>query len=157
MPCHLIHALLACLLLAACGEAPPAPVGAPQADIKPFEPIVEVKLGSEVFRVETARTDEQHRQGLMHRQSLPDNGGMIFVYPDADRRSMWMKNTSIPLEVVWIDANRRVTGIDPLAPHDLTSVRSPGAVRWSIELPRGAAERVGLKVGDVIEIPAEAR
>lgn len=133
--------------------------------IKAFEPIVEVKLGNQVFKLETARTAEQQKQGMMFRTTMADDSGMIFVYePQYDGRkwvyrtgSMWMKNTYIPLDLVWVSPERKVIGIAELVPHDVTAVNSNAPIGWAIELKRGAADKAGLKVGDVIEIPKEAQ
>jgi uncharacterized membrane protein (UPF0127 family) len=93
----------------------------------------------------------------MHRQSMPADHGMIFVFPDEAIRAFWMRNTKIPLDILYLSAAGRVVSIHPLEPLDETPVRSDGPAKYAIELNQGAAARAGVQVGFVIELPARAR
>ena len=121
------------------------------------EGTVAVKLGAETFKVEVAATDRARQLGLMHRKSMPQDRGMLFVFPEERELSFWMKNTHIPLDIVYADRNGKVVSIKQMRPLDETSVPSDGPSKYAIEVNRGAAARAGVKVGDVISIPEEAR
>ena len=121
------------------------------------EGTVAVKLGAETFKVEVAATDRARQLGLMHRKSMPQDRGMLFVFPDERELSFWMKNTHIPLDIVYADRNGKVVSIKQMRPLDESAVPSDGPSKYAIEVNQGAAARAGVKVGDVIAIPGEAR
>lgn len=85
------------------------------ADEVVFESI-ELEIAGEVFNLEVARTLEQKRLGLMYRTNLAEQSGMIFPYAEAGDYRIWMKNTLIPLTVIWFDEYARVIDIKKLAP-----------------------------------------
>ena len=118
---------------------------------------VAVKLGSETFKVEVAATERARQLGLMHRKSMPQDRGMLFVFADERELSFWMKNTHIPLDIVYADRNGKVVSIKQMQPLDESAVPSDGPSKYAIEINQGAAARAGVKVGDVISIPEEAR
>ena len=68
-----------------------------------------------------------------------------------------MKNTRIPLDIIFVDEQQKVVGIEQMKPYDLKSTYSPKAYKWAIELNKGSAAKAGLKVGDVVVIPEAAR
>ena len=82
---------------------------------------------------------------------------MIFVFPEPDTYSFWMKNTRIPLDIVFIDAGGTIRSIQQMKPYELKSVSPPVAVKYAIELNEGAAAKAGAKVGDKITIPDSAK
>ena len=140
-------ALIVLLLapLSACNGAPPATA--------PAAPTVDVKIKDKHFALEIAATAQQRETGLMHRQSMPAGHGMIFVFTQPHVLSFWMKNTLIPLDIIYVDGHGKVIDILPLAPKDETAVESSGPAQYAIELNRGAAAAADLHVGDVIELP----
>ncbi len=93
----------------------------------------------------------QQTRGLMFVRDLPEQHGMIFLYPQPGRRSMWMKNTYIPLDILFIRASGRITNIarhtEPLS---LSSISSSEPVNYVLELNAGAAERLGIEAGDTV-------
>ncbi len=100
------------------------------------------------FAIYVARSPEQQRRGLMFVRQLPDDHGMLFVYDDVGVRSMWMKNTYIPLDLVFIAADGRVSSIIHNAePLTLTSRASEKPVLWVLELNGGIARRHGIQPG----------
>lgn len=100
------------------------------------------------FRVELALTAEQRAQGLMFRRQLARDAGMLFVYRPARPVSMWMKNTPIPLDMLFIDREGRVVKVAERAvPGSLQSIDSGGPVKGVLELPGGTAERLGIAPG----------
>ncbi len=116
-----------------------------------------MKIGNEQFTLEIANDDEERATGLMNRPSMPANHGMIFVFPGERSLAFYMKNTLIPLDIVYLDADGEVVSIHQMRPHDHTSIPARRPAKYAIELNKGTAERVGLKVGDKLHIPPEAR
>ena len=119
--------------------------------------LVHMQVGAQPFTLELAATDKTRQHGLMHRQSLPSDRGMLFVFPDEAPRSFWMRNTLIPLDIVYLDAAGKVVSISQMKPLDETGVHSAGPAKYAIELNEGAAAKAGVKVGDVLTIPDNAR
>ncbi|HEX3536626.1 MAG TPA: DUF192 domain-containing protein [Stellaceae bacterium] len=110
--------------------------------------------GPHRFTVEVATTPAQMEQGLMFRQSLAPDAGMIFDYGGVSMASMWMKNTLIPLDMLFVDAKGRVIGIHERAvPQSLDTIPSPGPARAVIELNGGTAARLGIRPGDKVVFP----
>lgn len=103
-----------------------------------------------IFNVERATDDASRAKGLMFREKLDDNAGMLFVYPKPSRIAFWMKNTLIPLDMLFFDAQGQLVYLHPKAtPHDLTPI---GPERSDIcavlEIGGGMAASRGLKAGD---------
>jgi hypothetical protein len=106
------------------------------------------------FKVEVAATPEQQAKGLMHRDSMAQNHGMLFVFPDDAERSFWMKNTMIPLDIIFIRADGKIHHIhDNAIPEDLTSITSRGPVAAVLEINAGLSEKLGIKPGDIVKHP----
>jgi uncharacterized membrane protein (UPF0127 family) len=120
-------------------------------------PTTNMRLGQAQFVIEIANTDPTREHGLMERDSMPNNRGMIFVFPDETPRAFWMKNTRIPLDIVFLDHAGQIVSIKQMKAYDLTSVPSDAPAKYAIELNAGAAQAAGLKVGDQVQIPPEAR
>ncbi|MCS6854120.1 MAG: DUF192 domain-containing protein, partial [Elioraea sp.] len=107
-----------------------------------------------VFRVEVARTPDQQTVGLMFRESVPEDGGMLFDWGSPRESSMWMKNTLVSLDMLFIAADGRIHRIaERTVPHSLAPISSRGPVRATLELAAGTAERLGIRVGDRVEHP----
>ncbi len=101
------------------------------------------------FNVEMALTAEQQMVGLMFRTALADNEGMIFDWGAPRESAMWMRNTLIPLDMVFIASDGRIHRVaERTVPLSLATVESRGPVRATLELAGGAAERLNLRVGD---------
>ena len=88
----------------------------------------------------------------MHRQSLPDGQGMLFIFERDDILSFWMKNTYIPLSIAFITYDGHIIDIKDLYPHDTNSVTSSRSARFALEVPQGWFNKTGVKVGDVVII-----
>jgi uncharacterized membrane protein (UPF0127 family) len=112
--------------------------------------IVELQVGSEYFSVEVADTPEERAKGLMNREGLGENEGMLFVFPHDQKVSFWMKNTSIPLSVAYISADGIIREIHDLIPFREIPVTSKYSVRFALELSRGAFERAASGPGEKI-------
>lgn len=117
-------------------------------------PTAEIRLGGTSIIVEVAATPESRRQGLMNREELTRDRGMLFVFPESDYRSFWMKNTSIPLSLAYIREDGAITGIYELEPFSLESVDSRAEVKYALELNRGTFERLGVGAGDRVLLPS---
>ncbi len=98
--------------------------------------------------VELARTPEEQARGLMYRRELAEEAGMLFIFPTAERRAFWMRNTLIPLDMIFIDEGGRVVGIvEDATPQTLTP-RDPGEpARYVLEVKGGWARRHGVAKG----------
>ena len=101
---------------------------------------------------EVAESDEERARGLMHRASLPDGEGMLFVFDRDQRLSFWMKDTVIPLSIAFVAADGRITEIRDMRPLDLAPVVSERSVRYALEVPRGWFGRAGVREGDVVRL-----
>ena len=111
--------------------------------------------GSAVFTVELAATPQARARGLMHRRTLPRGSGMLFVYPRPQRVTFWMKNTLIPLDLVFADATGTVRHVHHMArPHDETPIPGGGPVRFVLEINGGLARDMGLTPGTQMRHPA---
>ena len=119
--------------------------------------LVHMRVGDRPFTLELAATDKTRQHGLMHRHSLPADRGMLFVFPDEAPRSFWMRNTVIPLDIVYLDKHGKVVSISQMKPLDESGVPSATPAKYAIELNEGAAAKAGVKVGDVLDIPPAAR
>lgn len=119
--------------------------------------MVKMKLGEKTFMLQVADTDAERQAGLMFRRSMPEDEGMIFVFPDSDWRSFWMKNTFIPLDIAFVDESGMVLNVEQMAAHDLRGTDSVAPAKWVIELGLGVAEKTGLEAGMKLDIPESAR
>lgn len=107
------------------------------------------------FSVELAVTPKEQAQGLMFRTELNDDAGMLFIFHDEAPRSFWMKNTLIPLDMIFIKRSGEILNIHQNAiPQDLTPVKSEGDAYAVLEIAGGLSEKLGIKAGDRIMHPA---
>ena len=108
-----------------------------------------------VFDVEMASTPAEQITGLMFRTAVPADGGMLFVWPKPIVSRMWMKNTLVPLDMVFIAADGRIDSIlTNTVPHSLRVLSSHGKVIATLELAGGTTARLGIRVGDKVALPA---
>jgi uncharacterized protein len=106
------------------------------------------------FDVEIAETPQQMMQGLMFRNSMPEDAGMLFIHRRDHVATMWMKNTLIPLDMLFIDREGRIVGIHERArPHSLETIAAPEPVRAVLELNGGISGRLGIRKGDRVIHP----
>jgi len=120
-------------------------------------PTTKMKIGDKQFELEIAATERARNTGLMRRDSMPGDHGMIFIFSEPDTHSFWMKNTRIPLDIVFIDAGGTIRSIQQMQPYSLKSTSPPGPIKYAIELNEGAAAKAGAKVGDKVTIPDSAK
>lgn len=149
------RAILPCLLF--CLALITGGCGSPADGVPSQLPVTQMQLGAKTFTLEIANKDEDRFRGLMYRDAMPPDHGMIFVFPDVTDRSFWMKNTRIPLDILYLDADGKVISIHQMQPYVLKGTPSGGPAKYAIELNAGAAADAGVKVGDHLAIPPEAR
>lgn len=107
--------------------------------------------------VEIADEPEEWGQGLMNRKHLDQDSGMLFVFPELRRPSFWMKNTLIPLDMIFIGPDNRIAQIHANAlPHDLTHITPEKKAIAVLEINGGMAEKLGLRVGNRLSMPVSA-
>ena len=130
--------LAAGLLLFAAGSA--------VADARPRT--ATIKVGSHALRVEVVATDAARQKGLMFREKLGRNDGMLFVFDEPAYHSMWMKNTLIPLSVAFVDARGEILNVLDMEPHSLETRMAAGPASYAIETNKGWFAAHGIKAGD---------
>jgi len=140
------------LVAAACGAAPKPPKPPKAADT--LQPRVVLPSGA-VYRLELARTPEEQGQGLMFRESLPEKTGMLFLFGDKGVHRFWMKNTMIPLDMVWMDAAGRVLFVSADTPPcraDPCPTYGPDSPAASVlEVAAGRAAGEKIVVGSILK------
>lgn len=112
---------------------------------------VTLRINQWEISAEIADTPEKQQLGLMHRKTLPENSGMIFVYSRDSRKSFWMKNTSIPLSIAYIAKDGTIKEIYDMEPFSKRTTDSKFSVRYALEVNKGAFEKHGIKPGDKVE------
>jgi uncharacterized membrane protein (UPF0127 family) len=116
---------------------------------------IRTRNGERRFTVEVARTPEQQAQGLMHRQSLAPDAGMIFPYDPPQQAAFWMKNTVIPLDMIFIRPDGTIAQIAAnTVPYSLDPVPSLEPVAAVLEIAGGRAGELGIAVGDRVSWPS---
>ena len=139
---------LAIALVLAGGSAGAAPCSDGTADFR-------WQGGGARFSVEIADDDAERARGLMFREKLAHSQGMLFVYDHPQPVAFWMKNTLIPLDMVFIGDDGRVNAIHERAvPGDLTPIPGPDDTRMVLEISGGLASRLGLREGAELRHPA---
>jgi len=112
----------------------------------------QVELNGRRFSVELATVPKEQALGLMFRDSMADDHGMLFIFPSAATRSFWMKNTRIPLDIFFFDENRRLVSVTrdakPCRTPQCPSYPSAGPARYVLELNAGKAAELDVKPGD---------
>ena len=133
------------------------PLGSALAQLQQFPtaPLtIESATGRHDFSVEVATTPGQMEQGLMFRRSLAPEAGMIFDFKTPSMATMWMKNTLIPLDMLFVDAQGRIVNIHERAvPQSLDTISAAAPVRGVVELNGGTAARLGIRPGDRVVFP----
>ncbi len=156
---------------AACEKAQlePEQVGLPQAE-RPADQLAEeltdippeartapgtvatISVGEADFSVEIAESAEERARGLKGRESLAPRSGMWFVFPETVQDEFWMKDTLVPLDIVFVGEDMKVVHIiENAVPGSTELLSSPVAYRYVLEIPAGSAEEYDIKVGDVAE------
>lgn len=118
------------------------------------EPLTALTADSqETFSIEVAREPEERARGLMFREEMPDDRGMLFVFEDSRRRSFWMQNTPMPLDLLFIDADGTVQAIEQGEPFSTDGIAPPVEAQFVLELKAGTAQKAGIEVGTRLRHP----
>ncbi len=141
---------LAAILVTAVSAIASAPAEA--ASFQPLE--IVTKNGVQVFSVEMATTEEEKQTGLMYRKELPDGKGMLFDFNPEQEISMWMKNTYVSLDMIFIRADGRILRIaENTEPLSTKIISSRGPARAVLEVVAGTAQKYGIRPGDRVGHP----
>jgi uncharacterized protein len=118
----------------------------------------QIRVGPHPLKVEIVETDPQREKGLMFREKLGRDEGMLFIYDEPAYHAMWMKNTLIPLSVAFVDASGVILNIEEMQPQTLDSHMAAGPASYSIEANKGWFAQKGVKPGDkVTGLPRKAQ
>lgn len=146
----LFHAL--CLVIALC--LPATGFAQANADATRQLTIVARDGKSHVFHIELALTPQQQQHGLMGRTEMAKDAGMLFYFGAEQERGFWMKNTLIPLDMLFIRKDGTIGRVhDSAKPNDLTGIRSEGPAAAVLELNGGTAKKLGIVAGDTVHHP----
>lgn len=116
--------------------------------------VLHTSTGEYTFNIDIAETQAERSKGLMFVQELADDAGMLFDFQEERPVAFWMRNTFIPLDMIFIEADGTVKNVHVNAiPHDPTSIPSDGPVRFVLEIPGGRSREIGLEAGDKLEHP----
>jgi uncharacterized membrane protein (UPF0127 family) len=115
-----------------------------------------IELKGKRFTVEVAESREKQALGLMFRESMPDDHGMVFIFPAEGMRSFWMKNTKIPLDIFYFDEDLKLVSVSENTPPCRSSrcpgYPSTGPAKYVLELNAGKAAELGVKPGDELKL-----
>lgn len=161
MTASLLAVLLACSAGDVGTRAPGADRGAdaaaeaggaanPSAVAAPAE-LIPIRVGGIAIEVELADEPAERQQGLMFRESLAEDQGMLFAYPEERILGFWMKNTLIPLDIAYINREGRIVDIKQMEPQSTQTHNSAAPAMYALEMNQGWFEANGIRIGDLIE------
>ena len=136
----------AILRVLALGLALAAPLSLADAAMR----TTQLRIGKHTLKVEIAENDAQRARGLMHREKMPQDQGMVFIFEAPEYQSMWMKNTLIPLSVAFLDRDGVILNIADMQPQTLDSHMSAGPSLYAIETNKGWFAERGIKAGEKV-------
>jgi uncharacterized membrane protein (UPF0127 family) len=141
------------LLAAGCKSAGHQPASSQAPGGSAPTVVVQADGRSVPFRVEVALTPEEHARGLMYRSHLDPDAGMLFVFEEPRVQRFWMKNTLIPLDMIFIGADRRIAGVvENAAPETETERMVPARSLYVLEIGGGLSARLGIHAGELVEM-----
>jgi uncharacterized membrane protein (UPF0127 family) len=114
-------------------------------------PEIELTLGTHKLTAEVAGTEPQRATGLMHRRMLPENRGMLFVFPDVAIHGMWMMNTYVPLSVAFLERDGTIINIADMQPQTQTAHNAARPAKYALEANQGWFSKHGIKPGAKVE------
>ncbi len=113
-------------------------------------PVVPLNIGIHLIKAEVAANDPARQQGLMFRQSMGPNEGMVFIFDEPARICMWMKNTPLPLSVAFLDKEGRILNIEDMQPHTTESHCALKPARYALEMNQGWFQKKNILPGTPI-------
>ena len=146
-----------------------AGLGLARCGIRPDDRLESVRIRDQTYHLEVAPDFETRQAGLMHRESIPDDGGMLFIFPDVRLRDFWMAYCLIDIDIIYLDAQGRVTATYRMKAHppreedeteetyewrlhEAAQYPSNYPAQFAIELPAGSLDRLNLNVEDKIAL-----
>ena len=117
----------------------------------------EIIINDKISHAEVAFTQKDRTIGLMFRDRLDNDHGMLFIYPQEQNLSFWMKNTKIPLSIAFINSKEIITQIDSMAPYSLMSHTSKEKVKYALEMEENWFRKNGITVGSKVDFPPEIK
>jgi uncharacterized protein len=157
MPKTLLHAvatLFAALFLGLLNAGAAGAQGQPMLlPVDPAPLVAETSAGERRFSIEIAATHAERSAGLMHRRIMPDDRGMLFVFEETRPVSFWMKNTPMPLDLIFIGEDGVIGAIMQGIPFSEAPIGTPAPVRFVLELKAGTAQKAGIAAGDRLRHP----
>lgn len=119
-------------------------------------PEITLAINGHQLTAEVAHTDADRTQGLMHRRMLPENRGMLFVFPQTAPLSFWMMNTPLPLSIAFVDDAGAIINITDMKPLTTDNHHSARPARYALEMNQGWFKKRGIKPGDKVQGLAKA-
>jgi uncharacterized membrane protein (UPF0127 family) len=153
-PAASVRALIAAALLA--GSLVPLAAAQPAGERvqpQPTLPRVEIQAGMHLIKAEVASTGETRQRGLMMRERLGPNEGMLFVFEQKAGHCFWMRNTLIPLSIAFIDDDGTIANVEDMAPRTEASHCPARPIRFALEMEQGWFAKRGLKAGSRLSQP----
>ena len=147
MPIRLVLFTLSALIFALIIGSPPVWPKEPAASL----PSITLKAGGQTIRAEVAATDDARQKGLMFREKMAKNAGMLFVFPDVAYHAMWMRNTPLPLAVAFMDQSGKIVSIHEMQPFTETTHQAAGPARYALEMNSEWFTRNQVKAGSIIK------
>jgi hypothetical protein len=117
--------------------------------------IHEIKINGKSIHAEVVSTQKERMLGLMFREKLDKDHGMLFIYPQEQYLSFWMKNTKIPLSIAFINSNGEITQIEAMSPYSLIDHVSKEKGKYALEMEEGWFRKNGIKVGSKVNFSSE--
>jgi len=121
--------------------------------VHPAPLVAETASGEKSFSIEVADDNSERQRGLMFRETMNDDRGMLFVFPVSRQHGFWMQNTPMPLDLLFIGEDGKVKAIEQGVPFSTDSISPPVQARFVLELKAGTAEKTGIAVGDRLHHP----
>lgn len=148
-----LSAPLAILLLCIASFFPAAASAAVTAPKEPVTilPAISLKVGTQTVHAELAINDETRQKGMMFREKMGKNEGMLFVFPEIAYHAMWMRNTPLPLSVAFVDQAGKIVSIHEMQPFTDTTHQAAGPARYALEMSAEWFAKNQVKVGDTIK------
>ena len=137
--CAVVSLVVSCGAIS-CSDSPSRPP-------LPGDP-VSFEIGERTLVAEVVFDHTYRQRGLMHRESLGEDRGMLFIFPDRGYRGFWMRNTLIPLSIAYLDDDGTILQIEDMKPKDERRIESKHRVRYALEVNKGWFDRAGAAVGD---------
>ena len=119
-------------------------------------PVTTMEIDGESFTLEIATSSHDQEVGLMHRDSMDDDHGMIFVFPDEDERIFWNHDVHFGLDILFLDGSGKILSIKQMPRYSEQNYHSDGNSKYVIELNEGVAAKLGLSPGMTLQIPPDA-